>query len=160
MIKPMSAAAAGASAPASLTTGVRKTMLANGLTVLTKEIHTAPVVSVQVWYRVGSRNEPPGANGISHQLEHLMFKGTRDRPIQFGRLFSALGSASNAFTSYDMTAYFGTVGRDKLEALLVLEADRMQQALITAEELATEKRVVISELQGYENNPDYRLGRA
>jgi zinc protease len=143
-----------------LTRGVQKTVLANGLTVLSKEIHTAPVVSVQVWYRVGSRNESPGQNGISHQLEHLLFKGTRDRPVQFGRLFSALGSASNAFTSYDMTAYFGTVSSDKLEALMVLEADRMQNALINAEQLTSEKRVVISELQGYENSPEYRLSLA
>jgi zinc protease len=140
-----------------LTRGVQKTVLANGLTVLTKEIHTAPVVSVQVWYRVGSRNETQGLNGISHQLEHLLFKGTQSRPIQFGRLFSALGSASNAFTSYDMTAYFGTVSSDKLEALLVLEADRMRHSLINEEQLETEKRVVISELQGYDNSPEYRL---
>jgi zinc protease len=143
-----------------LTRGVQKATLPNGLTVLSKEIHTAPVVSVQVWYRVGSRNESPGQNGISHQLEHLLFKGTRDRPIQFGRLFSALGSASNAFTSYDMTAYFGTVSSDKLEALLTLEADRMRNALINDEQLTSEKRVVISELQGYENSPDYRLSLA
>ncbi len=143
-----------------LTRGVQKTVLENGLTVLTKEIHTAPVVSVQIWYRVGSRNETAGANGISHQLEHLMFKGTQSRPIQFGRLFSALGSASNAFTSYDMTAYFGTVGSDKLEALLALEADRMRHALIDDEQLDSEKRVVISELQGYENSPEYRLSQA
>ncbi len=145
---------------ASLTAGVKKTILANGLTVLTKEIRTAPVVSVQVWYRVGSRNESAGLNGISHQLEHLMFKGTQERPLQFGRLFSALGSAFNAFTSYDMTAYFGTVSQNKLEALLTLEADRMVNTLITEEQLASEKRVVISELQGYENNPEYRLSRA
>jgi zinc protease len=143
-----------------LTEGTTKTVLDNGLTVLTKEVHSAPVVSVQMWYRVGSRNEAPGVNGISHQLEHLMFKGTSDRPIQFGRLFSALGSQSNAFTSYDETAYFGTVERDKLEALLTLEADRMENALINAEQLASEKRVVISELQGYENSPSYRLSRA
>jgi zinc protease len=143
-----------------LTRGVQKATLPNGLTVLSKEIHTAPVVSVQVWYRVGSRNESPGQNGISHQLEHLLFKGTRDRPIQFGRLFSALGSASNAFTSYDMTAYFGTVSSDKLEALLTLESDRMRNALINDEQLTSEKRVVISELQGYENSPDYRLSLA
>lgn len=145
---------------ASLTQGVQKTVLSNGLTVLTKEVTTAPVISVQIWYRVGTRNETPGINGISHQLEHLMFKGTHQRPIQFGRLFSALGSASNAFTSYDETAYFGTVGKNKLNALLVLEADRMQNALINAEQLASEKRVVISELQGYENDPGYRLRRA
>lgn len=139
--------------------GVRETKLDNGLTVLTKEIHTAPVVTVQMWYRVGSRNEAPGVNGISHQLEHLMFKGTSDRPIQFGRLFSALGSQSNAFTSYDETAYFGTVERDKLEALLTLEADRMENSIIDEAQLTSEKRVVVSELQGYENSPSYRLSR-
>ncbi|MEH2302653.1 MAG: pitrilysin family protein [Nostoc sp.] len=144
----------------SFTQGVQKTVLDNGLTVLTKEVHTAPVVSVQVWYKVGSRNEVKGENGISHQLEHLMFKGTTDRPVQFGRLFSALGSQFNAFTSYDETAYFGTVQRDKLEALLTLEADRMENSLVGTEQLASEKRVVISELQGYENSPSYRLDRA
>ncbi|MHC5594612.1 MAG: M16 family metallopeptidase [Nostoc sp.] len=144
----------------SFTQGVQKTVLDNGLTVLTKEVHTAPVVSVQVWYKVGSRNEVKGENGISHQLEHLMFKGTNDRPVQFGRLFSALGSQFNAFTSYDETAYFGTVQRDKLEALLTLEADRMENSLVGPEQLKSEKRVVISELQGYENSPGYRLNRA
>ena len=146
--------------PSTLTQNVRKTVLENGLTVLTKEVHTAPVVTVQVWYKVGSRNEEPGVNGIAHQLEHMMFKGTLNRPIQFGRLFSALGSDSNAFTSYDQTAYYGTVERNKLKALLVLEADRMQNSQIEPEQLANEKRVVISELQGYENSPEYRLNRA
>ncbi|WP_335039888.1 M16 family metallopeptidase [Nostoc sp.] len=144
----------------SFTQGVQKTVLDNGLTVLTKEVHTAPVVSVQVWYKVGSRNEVKGENGISHQLEHLMFKGTTARPVQFGRLFSALGSQFNAFTSYDETAYFGTVQRDKLEALLTLEADRMENSLVGPDQLTSEKRVVISELQGYENSPGYRLSRA
>lgn len=146
--------------PASLTETVRQTVLENGLTVLTKEVPTTPVVTVQVWYKVGSRNEAPGVNGIAHQLEHLLFKGTQSRPIQFGRLFNALGSESNAFTSYDQTAYFGTVQREKLQALLTLEADRMANALINAEQLTSEKRVVISELQGYENDPAYRLSRA
>lgn len=151
--------AAAPSPTDSLTQNVRKTVLDNGLTVLTKEVDTAPVVTVQVWYRVGSRNETPGINGIAHQLEHLMFKGTKARPIQFGRFFSALGSDSNAFTSYDQTAYFGTVEQDKLEALLLLESDRMKNSLIGEKQLASEKRVVISELQGYENSPGYRLGR-
>ena len=149
-----------AATPLAITQTVQKTVLENGLTVLLKEVPTAPVVTVQVWYRVGSRNEAPGVNGIAHQLEHLMFKGTQERPIQFGRLFSALGSESNAFTSYDQTAYFGTVEHDKLNALLTIEADRMQNAVISAEHLTSEKRVVISELQGYENSPNYRLERA
>ncbi|PAX58053.1 M16 family metallopeptidase [Brunnivagina elsteri] len=144
----------------SMNGSVRKTILENGLTILTKEVRTAPVVTVQVWYKVGSRNEEPGVNGIAHQLEHMMFKGTTSRPIQFGRLFSALGSDSNAFTSYDQTAYYGTAESEKLKALLELEADRMQNSPIAAEQLASEKRVVISELQGYENDSEYRLNRA
>lgn len=157
---PLSLVASSPTPSLTLTQDVRKTVLDNGLTVLTKEVHTAPVVTVQVWYKVGSRNEAPGVNGIAHQLEHMLFKGTKDRPIQFGRLFSALGSDSNAFTSYDNTVYFGTVERDKLKALLTLEADRMQNASIDPQQLEKEKRVVISELQGYENNPGYRLSRA
>ncbi len=144
----------------SMNQDVRKLVLENGLTVITKEVHTAPVVTVQVWYKVGSRNEEQGVNGIAHQLEHMMFKGTVKRPVQFGRLFSTLGSDSNAFTSYDQTAYYNTVERTKLKALLELEADRMQNSLIDAPALASEKRVVISELQGYENSPEYRLNHA
>jgi zinc protease len=146
--------------PISLTANVKQTTLDNGLTVLTKEVHNAPVVTVQVWYNIGSRNEAPGVNGIAHQLEHMLFKGTKDRPVQFGRLFAALGSSFNAFTSYDQTAYFGTVEKNKLTSLLTLEADRMQNSTIDAEKLAGEKRVVISELQGNENSPGYRLNRA
>ena len=142
------------------TRNVQKTMLENGLTVLTKEVHNAPVVTVQVWYKVGSGNEQPGMNGIAHQLEHIMFKGTKNRPVQFGQLFSALGSDSNAFTSYEQTAYYNTAESDKLKALLELEADRMQNSLIDNQQLASEKQVVISELEGYENSPKYRLKRA
>ncbi len=147
------------SSPESLTGNVVKTVLDNGLTVLTKQVNTAPVVSVQVWYRVGSQNEKLGITGISHQLEHLMFKGTKERPIQFGRLFSALGSNSNAFTSYDMTAYFGTTGRDKLDAMLRLEADRMVNTVAGEKELKSERTVVLSELDGGNNNPGTRLYR-
>lgn len=143
-----------------ITANVRKTVLNNGLTVITKEVHNAPVVTVQLWYKFGSGQEAPGVNGIAHQLEHIMFKGTNNRPIQFGRLFNALGSDSNAFTSYDQTAYYNTAERDKLTALLTLEADRMKNLLIDSQQLANEQRVVISELQGYENSPEYRLNRA
>ncbi|AFZ57547.1 insulinase family protein [Anabaena cylindrica FACHB-243] len=143
-----------------LTKNVMQTVLENGLTVLTKEVHNAPVVTVQMWYKVGSVNDAPGMNGIAHQLEHMMFKGTKTRPLQFGQLFSALGSDSNAFTSYEQTAYYNTAESDKLQALLELEADRMQNLLIDNQQLISEKRVVISELQGYENSPKYRLKRA
>ncbi|NJO44674.1 MAG: insulinase family protein [Oscillatoriales cyanobacterium RM2_1_1] len=143
-----------------LTQDVRKTILDNGLTVLTKEVHTAPVVTAQVWYKIGSRDEAPGVNGIAHQLEHMLFQGTQKRPIQYGRLLAALGGDFNAFTSYDQTAYFNTIESDKLESILVLEADRMQNALIHPEQLEKEKQVVVSELQGSENSPYYRLNRA
>ncbi len=143
-----------------ITANVRKTVLDNGLTVLTKEVHNAPVVTVQVWYKFGSGQEAIGVNGIAHQLEHIMFKGTSDRRIQFGQLFSALGSDSNAFTSYDQTAYYNTAQGHKLTSLLTLEADRMKNSLIDPQQLASEKQVVISELLGYENSPEYRLKRA
>ncbi|TAE52840.1 MAG: insulinase family protein [Nostocales cyanobacterium] len=139
---------------------VQKTVLENGLTVLTKEVHSSPVVSVQVWYDVGSVYETPGINGIAHQLEHIMFKGTKSRPVQFSKLFSALGSDNNGFTSYEQTAYYHTAEKDKLSALLELEADRMENLLIDNQQLDSEKRVVISELKGYENNDKYRLRRA
>jgi zinc protease len=146
--------------PTTLTANVKKIVLDNGLTVLTKEVHNAPVVTVHVWYNIGSRDEAPGVNGIAHQLEHMLFKGTKDRPVQFGRLFSALGSSFNAFTSYDQTAYYNTVEKNKLTSVLTIEADRMQNSTIDTEKLTGEKRVVISELQGYENSPGYRLNRA
>jgi zinc protease len=158
--KPSKAPTVPAKTAPTLTANVKKTVLENGMTILTKEVRSAPVVTVQVWYKIGSRDEATGVNGIAHQLEHMLFKGTKDRPIQFGRLFAALGSNFNAFTSYDQTAYFGTVEKNKLTSLLTLEADRMQNATIDTEKLTGEKRVVISELQGYENSPGYRLDRA
>ncbi|AFZ68349.1 M16 family metallopeptidase [Deinococcus peraridilitoris] len=142
------------------TQGVTRTVLENGLTVLTKEVTSAPVVTVQIYYKIGSRNEAPGVNGIAHQLEHMLFKGTQTRPVQFGRLFNALGAQSNAFTSYDQTGYYNTVEREKAFALLELEADRMKNAVINAGQLDSEKRVVLSEIEGNENSAAYRLSRA
>lgn len=144
----------------STTANVRQTILDNGLTVLTKEVRGAPVVSVQVFYKIGSRNEAPGVNGIAHQLEHMMFKGTTDRPVQFGRLLGALGADFNAFTAYDQTAYHETVQREKAGAALALEADRMVNAQIDPDKLASERKVVLSEIEGDENDPQYRLTRA
>ena len=144
----------------SLTRDVKRTVLSNGLTVLTKEVRGAPVISVQVFYKIGSRNEAPGVNGIAHQLEHLMFKGTTDRPVQFGRLLGALGADFNAFTYYDQTAYYETVERGKAAAALKLEADRMVNAKIDPSALNSERNVVLSEIEGDENSPAYRLERA
>jgi zinc protease len=134
--------------------------LANGLTVAVLEARSAPVVSVQMWYGVGSRHEGPRTNGISHLLEHLMFAGTRDRPVQFGYLFDALGSESNAYTGYDTTGYVNMAPRDRLEALLTLEADRLVNLRLSAADLAKEVRVVTAEIEGYGDDPAYRLDRA
>ncbi|WP_424952692.1 M16 family metallopeptidase [Deinococcus sp.] len=157
-------ASAQTAAPApttySTSANVRQTVLPNGLTVLTKEVRGAPVVSVQVFYKIGSRNEAPGVNGIAHQLEHMMFKGTTDRPVQFGRLLGALGADFNAFTAYDQTAYHETVQKEKAGAALALEADRMVNAQIDPGGLASERKVVLSEIEGDENDPQYRLSRA
>jgi zinc protease len=154
------AATTSVTPPTSLAANVKKTILPNGLTILSKEVHSAPVVTVQVWYKIGSRNEAPGVNGIAHQLEHMLFKGTKERPVPFGQLLDALGSKYNGATSSDWTAYYGTAEKNRLTSLLTLEADRMQNATFDAKQLTSEKRVVISELQNHENRPSYRLDRA
>ncbi len=143
--------------PTHLTTQVRKTVLENGLTVLTKEVHSVPVVNMQMWYKVGSRDEAPREKGVAHLLEHMLFRGTKERPVKFSHLLTALGSDFNAFTSREFTYYFASVESHKLNALLILEADRMINSLIDAHELAQEKQILISELQGIENNPYHRL---
>ena len=138
--------------------GVTKTRLPNGLTVLLKEVHTAPLVSWWVWYRVGSRNERPGHTGISHWVEHMMFKGTRRFPGDIAdRTVAADGGVRNAMTWIDWTAYFETMPVDKIDFALRLEADRMNNALFPPKEVASERTVIISERQGHENSPGFRL---
>ena len=122
------------------------TTLDNGLRVLLLEDHRSPIVSFQVWYRVGSRNEQRGATGIAHFLEHMMFKGTPTRgPKQFARLVEENGGQDNAFTSQDVTSYFVDVAADKLDLVIDLEADRMQNLLLDPKEIASEREVVIEE---------------
>ena len=125
---------------------VLATTLDNGLRVLLLEDHRSPLVSVQVWYRVGSRNEQRGATGIAHFLEHLMFKGTPTHgPKQFARLVEENGGQDNAFTSQDVTSYFVNIAADKLDLVIDLEADRMQNLLLDPKEIASEREVVIEE---------------
>jgi len=120
--------------------------LDNGLRVLLLEDHRSPIVSFQVWYRVGSRNEQRGATGIAHFLEHMMFKGTPTRgPKQFARLVEENGGQDNAFTSQDVTSYFVDIAADKLDLVIALEADRMQNLLLDAKQIASEREVVIEE---------------
>lgn len=125
---------------------VHEFILDNGLKILVREDHRAPVVVSQIWYKVGSSYEPSGLTGISHLLEHLMFKGTPAIPGgEFSRLIAANGGNQNAFTSYDYTAYFQTLEKERLELSFRLEADRMRNLLLQAEDVAKEVQVVAEE---------------
>jgi zinc protease len=120
--------------------------LDNGLKVIVKEDHRAPVAVTQVWYKVGSSYEPDGITGISHALEHMMFKGTASLgPGEFSKTISALGGNDNAFTSRDYTAYFETLSVDHLDKAFELEADRMRNLVLDADEFANEIAVVREE---------------
>lgn len=120
--------------------------LDNGLRVLLLEDHRSPIVSFQVWYRVGARNEVRGASGIAHFLEHMLFKGTpRYGRGEFARLVEQNGGQDNAFTSHDVTSYFVNIGADKLDLVIDLEADRMRNALLDAQEIESEREVIIEE---------------
>ncbi len=135
-----------------------KLTLPNGLLVLLKEIHTAPIISHWVWYRVGSRNEIPGITGVSHWVEHMQFKGTPTfTPGVLDKAISREGGYWNAFTYLDWTTYFETMPADKIDLAMRLEADRMQGSLFDPEEVASERTVIISERQGSENEPTFRL---
>ena len=140
---------------------VAKHTLSNGLLILLKEIHTAPIISQWVWYRVGSRDETPGITGISHWVEHMQFKGTPQFPGGvLDKLISREGGQWNAFTYLDWTTYFETMPAEKIDLALRLEADRMQHSLFDAGEVASERTVIISERQGAENEPLFRLSEA
>jgi zinc protease len=120
--------------------------LDNGLRVLLLEDHRSPIVSFQMWYRVGSRNEARGATGIAHFLEHLMFKGTPTHGQgQFARLVEQNGGQDNAFTSQDVTSYYVNIAAEKIDLVIELEADRMRNLLLDAKEINSEREVVIEE---------------
>ncbi len=126
--------------------GAESFMLDNGMQVVVIPDHRVPAVTQMVWYKVGSADEEPGRSGIAHFLEHLMFKGTQANPDgAFSYIVARNGGSENAFTSYDYTAYFQNVARDRLELVMELEADRMTGLLITDEDVATEREVVIEE---------------
>lgn len=124
----------------------REYLLSNGMKVLLVEVPKAPVVTVQVWYRVGSRNEVMGRAGLSHMLEHMMFNGTARYPKgTFSRLIKKNGGVDNAFTSQDFTAYFENLSADRVDLALELEADRMQGLALNREEFQREREVVKEE---------------
>jgi zinc protease len=135
-----------------------KLTLPNGLLVLLKEMHTSPIISQWIWYRVGSRDEVPGLTGASHWVEHMMFKGTPQFPVGvLDRTISRDGGYLNAFTFLDWTAFFETVPADKIDFALRQEADRMFNSSFEPNEVSSERTVVISERQGSENEPLFRL---
>lgn len=137
---------------------VTKTQLENGMTVLLKEMHHAPVTTFMVWYRVGSRNEVPGRTGVSHWVEHMMFKGTPSFPgAAMERMISREGGFWNAFTWLDYTAYYETMPSDRINLALELEADRMVNTLMESEEVEAERTVILSERAMYENQPNFLL---
>src|SRR5512132_2238525 len=133
-------------APAANGDRVLAATLDHGLRVLLLEDHRSPIVSFQVWYRVGSRNEARGLTGIAHFLEHLMFKGTpRFGPKQFARLVEQNGGQNNAFTTQDVTSYYVNIAADKIGLVIDLESDRMQNLLLDPREIDSEREVVIEE---------------
>lgn len=120
--------------------------LDNGMKILVKEDHRAPIAVQQVWYRVGSNYEHNGITGVSHMLEHMMFKGTEKlEPGEFSKTVSKLGGQENAFTSSDYTAYYQVVAKEHLQKVMQLEADRMRNIRITDEEFQKERDVVTEE---------------
>ncbi len=136
--------------------GVKEHTLDNGLKVLLLEEHKAPVATFQIWYRVGSRNEKPGNTGMSHLLEHMMFKGAKKYgPKSFSQTVQKNGGNDNAFTSKDYTAYFETFSSDRIWLSLDLESDRMRGLLLDPKEFLSERDVVKEERRlNHEDDPE------
>ena len=143
------------------TQGVTETKLANGLTVIMKEVHAAPVFTAQVWFKVGSRNEHTGITGISHVLEHMLFGASKNyKKGEITGMVRERGGIDNAATWTDFTYYWELLSTDHLDFALKSLAEKAGNASLLDQELQKERTVVISELQGNENNPDRLLYQA
>ncbi len=137
---------------------IHDTHLDNGLKVLVQEVHIAPLVSVWCWYGVGSRDEGTGLSGISHWVEHMNFKGTTNiSRDEMKGIVERFGGMWNGYTWIDQTTYLETAGRDALDRMLFIEAERMNNSLFDPGECESERTVIISELQGGENDPEQVL---
>jgi zinc protease len=137
---------------------VQHRTLDNGLNVLVQPMHSAPLVSVWCWYRVGSRDEVPGRTGVSHWVEHMNFKGTTNIPRdEMKGIVERFGGMWNGYTWIDQTTYLETANRDALDQMLFIEAERMSNGLYEPGDIESERTVVISELQGGENDPEQIL---
>ncbi|MCX7302662.1 MAG: pitrilysin family protein [Rhodobacterales bacterium] len=120
--------------------------LDNGMQIVVVEDHRAPVVVHMIWYRTGSADEPPAVSGVAHFLEHLMFKATDTMDAgEFSTVVAANGGSDNAFTSFDYTAYYQRVASDRLELMMQMESDRMNNLALTAEDIETERQVILEE---------------
>jgi zinc protease len=136
----------------------QQTTLDNGLRVILREVRERPLVGVWMWYRVGGRNELPGTTGVSHWVEHMLFKGgKRFGKGQITKEISRRGGALNAFTWIDCTAYFETLPASEIDLALAIESDRIYDTRIEADEAEAERTVVISEREGSENFPEFWL---
>src|SRR6266571_6301456 len=125
---------------------VTEATLDNGLRILVLEDHRNPIASIQTWYKVGSRNEIPGATGLAHFLEHMMFKGTPAHGKgQFAHIVEENGGQDNAFTSHDVTSYYVNIAAERVDLVLGLEADRMRNLLLDPKEIDSERQVVAEE---------------
>ena len=132
--------------------------LDNGLRVIVQEEHTAPLASVWCWYKVGSKDERPGLTGVSHWVEHMNFKGTTNIPRdQVKGIIEQFGGSWNGYTFIDQTTYLETATRDALDRMLFIESERMANCLYHPDDCESERSVIISELQGGENDPDQLL---
>ncbi len=147
--------AAPASANASEGERVSTFTLENGLRAVVVPDRRAPVVTHMVWYKAGAGDEPKGVSGIAHFLEHLMFKSTEKIAIgEFSKIIARLGGQDNAFTSHDATSYFQRIAKDRLPAVMEMEADRMVNLRLTEKEVLTEREVILEERRSrIENNP-------
>jgi zinc protease len=137
---------------------VHEEVLGNGLRVLIQEVHTAPLASVWCWYRVGSKDEVTGVTGVSHWVEHMNFKGTTNIPREkIKGIIEQYGGYWNGYTWIDQTTYTETATRDALDHMLFIESERMSNCLYAPSDCESERTVIISELQGGENDPDQLL---
>jgi zinc protease len=133
-------------------------VLGNGLTVLVEEVHTAPLASVWCWYKVGSKDEVTGCTGISHWVEHMNFKGTTNIPREeIKGIIEKFGGSWNGYTWIDQTTYMETASTAGLDRMLFIEAERMANCIYDPADCESERTVIISELQGGENDPDSLL---
>ncbi len=137
---------------------VQERVLDNGLRVIVQPVHTAPLASVWCWYKVGSKDEGPGLTGVSHWVEHMNFKGSTNIPRDKVKgIIEKFGGYWNGYTWIDQTTYTETATRDALDHMLFIESERMARCLYHPDDCESERTVIISELQGGENDPDTLL---